>query len=260
MRIRDIVAYFETLYPENRKCHWDNDGILFCPDSDREVSSVLTCLDVTFPAIEKAVREGCQLIVSHHPLIFSPISRITEDTIVGQKLLLLMEAGISLLSLHTRFDGAVGGLNAAFASDIGILPIQEGGILEDEAYIGGFGKIPSKTSPEEFAEFISAALNSPVKLYSAGLDVQTVGYCCGSGKDLVMPCLEMGADAFVGGDIPYHVALSAVEEGMTVIDCGHHASEKKAVQIFAENLSALSSDLIVHPFSEDLGGQFVKIY
>ena len=95
MRIREIEAYFETLYPESRKCSWDNDGLLFCPDRDREVTKVLTCLDVTFSAIEEAKEKGCQLIVSHHPLIFSPINRITEDTITGQKLLLLMEEGIS---------------------------------------------------------------------------------------------------------------------------------------------------------------------
>ena len=260
MKIREIEAYFETLYPESRKCAWDNDGMLFCPDRDLEVSSVLTCLDVTFPAIEKAVREGCQLIISHHPLIFSPVSRITEDTIVGQKLLLLIQSGISLLSLHTRFDGAVGGLNSAFASDLGVLPLREGDILEDEPYIGGIGKISNKCSPEEFAKFISRSLDTTVKLYSAGLDVQLVGYCCGSGKDLVQACLKEGADAFVGGDIPYHVALSAVEEGMTVIDCGHYASEKKAVEIFQNNLNALSTDLAVHPFYEDLGGQFVKSY
>ncbi len=260
MKIREIEAYFETLYPESRKCSWDNDGLLFCPDRDREVRSVLTCLDVTFPAIEKASREGCDLIISHHPLIFSPIHNITEDTTVGQKLLLLMESGISLLSLHTRFDGAVGGLNSAFADDLGILPSLEGGFLADEPFIGGMGKIPSKSSPEEFASFVSRALNTPVKLYSAGLDIQLVGYCCGSGKDLVTPLLQEGADAFVGGDIPYHVATDAVEKGMTVIDCGHYASEKKAVQIFQENLYALSGDLTVFPFYEDLGGQFVKSY
>lgn len=260
MKIRDIEAYFETLYPENRKCHWDNDGLLYCPDRDREVTSVLTCLDVTFPAIEKAAREGCQLIVSHHPLIFSPIFNITEDSIVGQKLLLLMESGISLLSLHTRFDGAVGGLNASFASELGILPISEGGFLKDEPFIGGIGKIPAKTSPEEFAGFVSRVLGTTVKLYSAGLDIQLVGYCCGSGKDLVFPCLQEGADAFVGGDIPYHVAMSAVEEGMTVIDCGHDASERKAVRIFADNLYALSEELRVFPFLEEISGQFVKTY
>ena len=102
------------------------------------------------------------------------------------------------------------------------------------------------------------ALDSPVKLYSAELGIKRVSFCCGSGKDLVMPALLEGADAFVGGDIPYHIALDAVERGMTVIDCGHHASEKKAVKIFRENLYAFSNDLEVISFFEDLGGEIVQ--
>ena len=92
------------------------------------------------------------------------------------------------------------------------------------------------------------------------MDISRVGYCCGSGKDLVMPCLDAGADAFVGGDISYHVALDAVERGMTVIDCGHFSSEKKSVTIFADCLHALSRELRVHSHFEELGGEIVKYF
>ncbi len=258
MKIREIEAYFETLYPKTRGCHWDNDGLLLCSDRDKSVTKVLTCLDVTFPVIEKAISENCELIISHHPLIFSPIKNITEDTIVGQKILLLLENGISLLSLHTRFDGAIGGLNEHFAKDLGIFPDSGVVLLEEEPFIGGIGDLPDKLNPRDFALRISSVLESPVKLYSAELDIKRVSFCCGSGKDLVMPALLEGADAFVGGDIPYHTALDAVEKGMTVIDCGHHASEKKAVKIFRENLFAFSSELEVIPFFEDLGGEVVQ--
>lgn len=258
MKIREIEAYFETLYPKMRSCSWDNDGLLLCSDREKNVTKVLTCLDVTFPAIEKAISERCELIVSHHPLIFSPVKNITEDTIVGQKILLLLENGISLLSLHTRFDGAVGGLNEHFAKDLGIFPEPDVILLEEEPFIGGIGDLADKMTPCEFAARASNALESPVKLYSAELDIRRVAFCCGSGKDLVIPALLEGADAFVGGDIPYHIALDAVERGMTIIDCGHHASEKKAVNIFREDLFAISMDLEVIPFFEDLGGQVVQ--
>ena len=229
MKIREIEAYFETLYPEANKCAWDNDGLLICPDRDGEVENVLVCLDVTFPAIEAAKEHGCELIISHHPLIFSPVKSINEDSIVGQKILLLLQAGISLLSLHTRFDAAVGGLN-------------------------------DKLSPSELAEHVSEFLDSPVKLYSAEMDISRVGFCCGSGKDLVLPSLLAGADAFVGGDISYHVALDAVERGMTVIDCGHFASEKKAIAIFADCLHGLANEMNVYSHYEELGGEIVKYF
>ena len=260
MKIRDIEAYFETLFPEENKCAWDNDGLLLCPDHEREVSSVLTCLDVTFPAIEAAKEQGCELIISHHPLIFSPVKSITEDTIVGQKILLLLEAGISLLSLHTRFDVAVGGLNDIFGKSLGVLADRDVVLLPDEPNVGGIGDLPHKLSPHEFAERVSEVLSSPVKLYSAEMDISRVGFCCGSGKDLVMPCLCAGADAFVGGDISYHTALDAVERGLTVIDCGHFSSEKKSVAIFGDCLRALSCDLNVYPHFEELGGEIVKYF
>ncbi len=257
MKIREIEAYFQTLYPDERKCEWDNDGLLICPDREREVRKILTCLDVTFPAIERARAEGCDLIVSHHPLIFSPIKSITEDSIVGQKILLLLDAKISLISLHTRFDAALGGLNERFGAKMGIIPERDVVLLQEEPFIGGIGNLPVKYPPEVFAQLVSEVLSHPVKLYSAGLDVGRIGYCCGSGKDLGVPCNRHDADAFVGGDIPYHVAQNALEMGMTVIDCGHFASEAMATSIFAENLSALDLNFEIIEFHEELGGEIV---
>ena len=114
-----------------------------------------------------------------------------------------------------------------------------------------------KYSPTELARHVSRILSSPVKLYSAELDIEKVGYCCGSGKDLVKPCLSRGVDAFIGGDIPYHTALDAVELGMTVIDCGHFASEKSSAIILRNALKTLSTELEVEAYSEDLGGEIV---
>ena len=84
MKIREIEAYFDTLYPRERSCEWDHDGLQVCPDREEEVTSVMTCLDVTFSAIEEATAEGCQLIVSHHPLLFSPVYAVNEDSLIGQ--------------------------------------------------------------------------------------------------------------------------------------------------------------------------------
>ncbi len=257
MKIREIEAYFNALYPKERSCAWDHDGLLLCPDRDREVKRVITCLDVTFSVIENAISQGCDLIVSHHPLIFKPLQSINEDTLVGQKILLLLGAGISLISLHTRFDGAVGGLGDHFAKSLGILPERDVVLLEEEPYIGGIGTLPGKMSPEDFARRVSETLCAPVRLYSAGLDIQKVGFCCGSGKDLIAPALSHGADAFVGGDLSYHGVQEAVEMGMTVIDCGHHASENQAPQLFYEALMALSPELQVCAICEPLGGEII---
>lgn len=257
MKICEIESYFQSIYPKERACSWDNDGLLLCSDRDREVNRIVTCLDVTFSVIECAIEKKCQLIVSHHPLIFSPISSITEDSLLGQKILLLMESKISVLSLHTRFDGAIGGLNELFGKKLGIFPEYHAPLLATEPYIGAIGSLAEKVSPDEFAKHISMELKSPVKLFSAHMDISRVGYCCGSGKDLVFPSLRAGADAFVGGDIPYHIAQEAVEKGMTVIDCGHHASEKDAAHHFRAALLSLSTDFEIFAVTEYLGGEIV---
>lgn len=257
MKIREIEALFDRVCPVSRRCPWDNDGLLVCPDREREVRRVVTCLDVTFPAIEKAIKEKAELIVSHHPLIFSPIKSVNEDTVVGQKILLLIENGISLLSLHTRLDNAKGGLNEEFGRSFGVVPEEDVILLPEEPFVGGIGSIADKMSPRDLARTVSAAVLAPVKLYSAHLDISRVGYCCGSGKDLIVPCLECGADAFVGGDLPYHAVLDAVERGMTVIDCGHHASETMA-SVLIQNLLLDSSPLLeIFPFREALGGEII---
>jgi len=257
MKIREIEANFNRIYPEERRCPWDNDGLLVCPDRDREVKRVITCLDVTFNVIEEAIQKGCELIVSHHPLIFSPIHRINEDSAVGQKILLLLTNHISLISLHTRLDASPGGLCEQFAKMLGILPEENTVLLPEEPFIGGIGSLSYKMSPENFAETVSRALSAPVRMYSSGLDVHRVGFCCGSGKDLVEPALCHGADAFVGGDIPYHTAQSAVEMGMTVIDCGHHASENMAPALLRKVLFSFSEQLEIFPICEPIGGEIV---
>jgi dinuclear metal center YbgI/SA1388 family protein len=257
MNILEIENRFQTLFPKERGCSWDNDGLLVCSDRYQEVHQIVTCLDVTFAVIDEAIRSHAELIVSHHPLIFSPINRINEDTLVGQKLIRLLEAGISLISLHTRLDAAVGGLNDQFGKKLQIFPDQNAVLLEDEPLIGGIGSLAEKVCPESFAAMVSETLSSPVKLYSASTDISRIAYCCGSGKGMLRSAFEKNADAFVGGDLPYHEVLEAVECGMTVIDCGHFASEKMVADLLKNVLISFSSSLKITAFSEDLGGEIV---
>ena len=258
MKICEIEAYFDRIYPPERRSPWDHDGLMICADRDRTVRRVMTCLDVTFSVIEEAVAGAYDLIISHHPLIFHPLDAVNENTMVGQKVLRLMQAGIAVLSLHTRLDAAQGGLNDAFASSLGVVPESGVVFLPEEPYIGGIGTLEEKLSPEDYARRISRTLNAPVRLYSAGLDIRRVAYCCGAGKDLMDQAMAFGADAFVSGDLTHHATLDAVEQGMTVIDCGHHASEKAAAKLLARALIALDSSLLVTPVEEKRGGEIIE--
>ncbi len=251
MKISEIEARFDALYPLERRAPWDNDGLLVCPDRDRAVTGVVTCLGVSFPVIEKAIEVGAQLSVSHHPLLFEPLKAVNEDTIAGQKVLLLLQHGISLLSFHTRCDGAENGLNREFAAALGVR-LTPGVILDPtQPYYGGVGTLFSRMSPEELARHVSETLDTPVRLYSAGTGIETVGLCSGNGREFIAPALRLNLDAFITGDVTYHAAQSAVESGMTVIDCGHQASEVLAAALFAEELSRFAPEISVFPFREE---------
>ena len=257
MTVSEIEAYFNTLYPKTLSCPWDHDGLQISSDREGEVTKVLTCLDVTFCAIERARELGCELIVSHHPLLFSPLEAVTEDSPVGQKTLLMLREGISLLSLHTRFDGGEGGLNDSLAALLSLEKIEGEPLLPEEPHIGCLANLPRKMAPEELARFVSEVLEAPVRLYSAGTGCEVVGLCSGGGKDVIFPALARGADAVLTGDVPYHIAQSAAEQGMTVIDFGHCQSERFAASFFARDLECFSNSLAVYPFEEALGGETV---
>ncbi|MBP5289502.1 MAG: Nif3-like dinuclear metal center hexameric protein [Clostridia bacterium] len=257
MKISEIEAFLNERFPRSLACEWDNDGLLVCPDREREVRLVITCLDVTLSVIHKAIESGAELILSHHPLLFHPLNRISEDDLAGQKILLLIRHGISVLSLHTRFDGAPGGLNEHFAKSLGVCVEEHVALLPEEPHIGDLGVLSERMMPEDLARHAAAVLDAPVRLYSAGGSVERVAVSCGSGKDLVEPALEAGADAFISGDIPYHAAQSAVERGMTVIDCGHHASENAAPDVFRRILQREFPELGVLALHEPLGGEII---
>ena len=257
MKIADIEEYFDRVYPVSLRSAWDRDGLMVCPNRNREVGRIVTCLDVTFSVIERAKEIGAELIVSHHPLIFSPLESIQEQSVLGRKIMLLLKNDISVLSLHTRFDAAPNGLNQAFAKLLRLTK-EEGTVLsEEEPYIGGIGLLDEPLCPAEFARRVSAALAHPVRLYSADKSIVRVGYCCGSGKDFVPQAQSVGAHAFVSGDISYHVAQAACEAGMSVIDCGHHASEKTAADLLRSVLLELSPALEIDSVTEAIGGEII---
>lgn len=258
MKIREIEEILDRLFPKQNASSWDHDGLLVCADRERETDTVLTALDVTFGAIEEASRIGAGLIVSHHPMIFHPLNAVSEDTLEGQKALALLQNGISLISCHTRFDATPGGLNDTFARALGVSLDRSVMLLPDDPLIGGVGELPYRLEPRDFARKVAAALDTDVRLYSADLAVKKIGLSCGSAKDLVAPSLACGADAFVGGDIPYHTALDAVERGMTVIDCGHFGSEKAASGLLRRMILSECPDLNVVSYQENTGGEIVE--
>ncbi len=233
MNVRELYDYLDKIIPPSLSCGWDNDGLMVCPDPDREVRRVLVALDVTGEVTDEAVDGGFDLIVSHHPLIFEPLKSVTPDDGAAGKVINLIRAGISVMSFHTRLDAVDGGVNDILADMLGLAdPVPFG---KEGEMLGRIGKIERPAGLEEFARLVKATLASPGVLVSGcGRMVSTVAVVGGGGKDDLIYAKAAGADTYVSGRIGYHEMMSAEEIGMNLIEAGHFFTEDPVCDRLAE--------------------------
>lgn len=213
MTNRDIIDFLDSKAPFSLAEEWDNAGLLIGSPKN-EVTRVLVTLDATVGAIEAAKAVGAELIVTHHPVIFSPLKSLDSDGIPHT----LAAAGIDVISVHTNADKAADGINDVLATRLGLTDLR---VTED-----GFCRIGSLTEPTDttaFAKTVAAALDTAVRVNGGG-EIRTVAVCGGSGGDFITPLADK-IDAFVSGEVRHHQWLEANALGVTVIEAGHYATE-----------------------------------
>ncbi len=234
MIIRDVTAFMETLAPAMLAEEWDNVGLLV-GDADAMLDTVAVALDVTPEAIAFAKEQGAQLIVSHHPLIFSPVKRLNAPSALYQ----LAVSGIAAFAAHTNLDAAVGGVNDVLADALGLVDVQE-------AFdgIGRIGTLREALSPSDFALLVGERLQTAVQLREGVGVIRTVALVSGAGGDFAA---QAQADAFVTGEIKHHEWLE-IPRSMTVIAAGHYATENVVVDPLCTRLSEAFPTLKVVPF------------
>ncbi len=252
MTRRELFEHLETLYPASLSCDWDNDGAMLCSQWDKQVKKVVVCLDVTRECVALAIKEGADLIVSHHPFIFRPLSRIVSGDASSDHLLALLKHEIAVFSFHTRLDAAPGGLNDRLAQLLSLKEIRAVALPGESTPLARVGTI-SPCSPEAFAGQVARALGAPVKYYAGSGPVTTVMISCGGGRDFLPLARGEGADAFVSGDLHYNAALDANQASLTVIDAGHRSTELPVCALLKEKILELDGSLSVIECS--LGGE-----
>ena len=247
MKVSDVVRAIEAAAPLQLQDEWDNSGLqVGFPDSP--VHRVLTCLDITEAVLDEASARGCDMIVSHHPLLFHPLRQVSCATYQQRCVVKALSAGIALYSAHTSLDNAPGGINYRIASIIGMhdlewlqpLPGGNGGS-------GVIGTLDSVVPDVEFLKNLKQAFGVECLRHTApaGRPVRTVAVCGGSGAFLMADALRLGADAFVTGEFHYHDYFEA--DGMLLAELGHYQSEKCAVGLLSDILSAALPELEVVP-------------
>jgi len=249
----EIIKYFEEKYPPELAYEWDNVG-LQVGTLNHKTEKVLVTLDITKEVVKEAISNKCNLIISHHPLMFKPMTNIVFDSPKGWIIKNLIQNNIAVYSAHTNFDLAWGGMNDMLAERLGINDLK---LLDEDDNIGRYGKI-EKTSLLNFVEVIKQAfkLKTVKVIGDTDKQVETVGISGGSGSHHMYAAKKKNCHVYVTGDITYHTALDAIQSGITLIDVGHHV-EVIFVETIRNVLSNqfpdvlfLSSQIDTNPYQE----------
>jgi len=226
----DIDAFMSAWAKKEYSEEWDNDGVMLCKDLDAPAKKILVCLEINEKVATEAKEKGCDLIVTHHPYIFRPLKSICgKDFELAQ---LLITAGISVFSYHTRLDAAQGGVNDVLADTL---------CLSDVGPFAGLGRVGSlshEMDEEEFLFFVKQKLSCHTLRHSrlCGKKIKRVALLGGAGKDFVPDAARI-ADAYITGDLSHNAYISANEQGLLAVDAGHYHTENPVAKVMAQKLS-----------------------
>lgn len=217
------IAPFELAEP------WDNVGLL-AGRPDAAVERVLCALDLRMNVLEEAVRKGAQLIVTHHPILFRGRKNLCETDAEGRLLCALARSGIAMIAAHTNFDNASPGVNDALAAALGLGDVQP---LDNGMCIG----TPKQTDFGSFCVAARQALGGPARCYGdPARAIRRVAVLGGAGEDYAEIARQAGADVYLTGEMAYHKALDAVDNGLCIVEAGHAATEYPAISNLARGL------------------------
>ena len=238
--INDICQFMEKFAPTQLAEDWDNVGLLI-GDRTQSIERVMTCLTVTPRTVAEAVQRRADLIVTHHPIPFRPMKRLTTDTITGGIVWQLARAGISVYSPHTGFDSAENGINQSLGIRLGLEGLEPLIPQEDGVQAIGAGRLGQLQESQTLAEFVSSiklslSIDSIRVVNSEDSSVKRVAIACGSGGSFLGKAKARGCDTLVTGEATFHTCLEAEARGMSLVLLGHFASERFAVETLAELL------------------------
>ncbi len=257
MLCKEIIQVIEAAYPREAALDFDNVGLL-AGRTEKEVKSVYIALDATDAVIDRAVEAGADMLITHHPLIVSPLKKVTDEDFVSRRVVKLIQNDISYYAMHTNYD--VLGMAELAEKILGIRNTEVLDItMEKDGKPEGIGRIGELEKPmtlEECCVYVKHKLNlGSLKVFGdMQAEVSRLAISPGSGKTAIAAAIAKGADVLVTGDIGHHDGLDAVEQGLSVIDAGHYGTE----YIFIDDMRRFLEDKlpvldvittpVIHPF------------
>lgn len=249
MEIRELIEKLEEKYPLDLQEQWDNSGLQI-GNPGNDLKNVMISLDLEEEGIDEAIKNNCNLIITHHPYIFNDIRYIDFTDQFYKRLEKVIKNDISVYSMHTNLDKASDGLNDNLAEILNLKNIK---ILENEQNpgLGRYGDIYERNT-QNLAENIKGKLNARGVICYGNMDkkIKTLAVCGGAGAVLFDDCLKLGIDAIVTADVKYHEAMDYSDKGLLIIDPGHFASENHVIYKLKDVVSEMT-DSKIYTYSKD---------
>lgn len=232
----------EEMAPVVLKESYDNVGLML-GDLDDRVSIVLVALDCTMEVIEEAKNLGCNLIITHHPLLFNKPTTITTETLLGKKIIKLIQSNINVYSSHTNLDIVSGGLNDIITELLGFnsWEIIESSMQNASNKSNGIGRLVTlekEWTLKELCEHVKVSLKLDCLKYAGqdNMPLNKIAIVNGSGQDYFKAAKLKGADCIITGDTTYHHVSDYIEDNLAVIDAGHFETEWPSMQVTAREI------------------------
>ena len=237
MRLREILDALERVAPARYAFSFDRIG-LQVGDPEAEIARAVVSLDRSRAAVAHARSRGADLLLAHHPLLFSPLKEVVSTDHVGATVIDLASAGIAFVAAHTNWDAARGGVNDALAECLGLSDVEAFGESSDgEQPIGRFGVVADATL-SELARFAETALDTKAWVWGDGATpIRRVAVVGGAADGEWRAARQAGAEALVTGEVKQHVALEAAESGFALIAAGHYATEQPGVVALRDRMA-----------------------
>lgn len=248
MKVTQIIEKLDAIAPIDYAENWDNVGLLV-GTKEKDANRIMIALDATDEVVEQAIEKKADLLITHHPMIFSAMKKITEEDFIGRRILKLAKHEISYYVMHTNCD--VGVMNDVAAEMIGLISedvLEEVTKTEDgkSMGIGKVGILKHEMSIEEIAALVKSVFDTDYVRVTGEISnkVQRVAISTGAGKSMVLSAINKGAQLLITGDMDHHTAIDALAQGVQIIDAGHFGTEHFMAEYVCKYLrQCLSPDM-----------------
>ena len=206
-------------------------------DPSAEVSGAVVALDCTASAIKTAIKNNCELIITHHPVIFDPLKTVLAGSTVFE----LIKNGISVISMHTNLDIAVSGVNDCLCYALEFDNFEKR--PASDGYLLNFAELDTPLSADELAQYIKEKLGGSVKFTDSGKNIKKVALCSGSGGGYIFDTAVSGCDALITADVKHNIFIDSERLGISVFDAGHFNTEDVVTEPLKDLLSQKFKDV-----------------